>query len=198
MNCDSYHQDLLLRQSGELDADQTARLGSHLRVCAGCRDYEAGLVRITQVAELALAAGEPSEAALAEICSVARARSRRAALPLVFGLPRVVAYAAMLMALLGSGAFLTGRAWKARQHENRVAALSAVIGLVSGHMPKADQATADRDATLRDLAGQLLQLEGLGEEELTADNGVSSPAVEPEPTDLQSHSSGELPLTEYG
>lgn len=199
MKCSAFEKWLLLEQTGELSARQQVRLQAHVGDCARCRAYQVDLGRLTGFARPAAPAG-PAPAVMARIRVAAQQRTIRPARALDYGQRWILAWAAILLVVLGLGfASLLGRSLRTSQLAHRTARLVETSALLTLVMPQDEptEASAGAEAEsaddLRVLARQLLQLEGMADE--AADQDLN-PTAEPSPTTLREHSSPEGPPSE--
>lgn len=188
MNTDEIRQKILLDESGELSARDTARLRKCLDSDGEARRYSADTHRMTTMAREALPTGEPSRAVLARIGAAARERSVPRHLffrPAV----QVLAYAAAL-ALVVSGWLVLGP--DTRTHADRIVEMHTILEIVTeNELPSMEvEGTPEKDAQLAALARQLLIMEGLSGDDLEE---LEVLPLELPTTDFQSHSTAALP-----
>ena len=182
MNCDKIEQQLLLADAGELSARAVTRLETHIDTCSRCRAYRDNLARLLPAAHDALAAAGPSATALAAVSEAAREQLVRPGIvvfPLPAWQPRALAYAAMLVLLLGGWFMVTPMRGTKRVREAQ-AVVAAVIDYEHG-----DDDGQTREEELEALARELLRMEGFLPDE-TQDLLYSEQV--PDPTALLSRS----------
>lgn len=183
MNCKQAQRAILLLDSGEISRREAAALAEHVSACNACRAYRDDVQRLVTSAGPLLDAGAPAPAVTARILDRAQ---RPVPLPLMAWrqpFVRALAYAALLVALVGSW----GR-WSPDPRVNRITHMHAIVTVVADteEEPAAD-GTDEKSAGLSELAERILMLEGFGEEGLP-DVDLLIPEPEPEPTARQSRS----------
>jgi len=175
MKTEDIERKMLLAETGELPADETAGLERRLAGDDGLRGVRAELRRVQQAARAALAEGAvaaagPSPAVMARIRHEAVQRAAAPAAVLLFArpLPRALAFAAGL-SIIAAGWLLL---FAGKAHVARIDAVYAVLELTADTTASGlSAATTDGAASneqregeekLRELANQLLLMEGLG------------------------------------
>ena len=162
MNCTQARNDLLLRDSGELNASARKELEGHLASCPRCCAFQTDTVSLLERAAGSLPVLEPGEAALNAVRTRARAcagKSRKQTLVLRVW-PRIIAAAAAVMLLFG---------WQMRQRHqadtdawHRIQSVMLLIEdpvMPLDDLPRAKP--ANQQAALRRLGEELLWSQGL-------------------------------------
>ncbi len=188
MNADEIKRKILLAESGELSAHDTARLRKRLDADEEARRYSTDTRRMTRVAREVLPAGDPGPVAMARIREAAGERALPR--PLFFRpAVQVLAYAAAL-ALIVCGWFALAPG--TRTPSDRIAEMHTILEIVAeDELPAAaTEAEPGEDARLAALARQLLIMEGLSGDDL---EGMEFLPAEPPTTDFQSRSTVALP-----
>ena len=182
MNCKLAQRLMLLEESGEIQARRLQRLEKHLAGCRVCRDVRAADRMVMDAVRTGLPSAEPGAAVLARIRAEAAARGVGRELMFMPAMPRLLAYAALFVALL-AGAYALMPRENAASRIEEVGAITAMMG----HEPEVaagDAESLSSDEQLAVLARQLLSLEDLQPDETSLDDLVLP--EESLPTDLQS------------
>ncbi|MCE9615440.1 MAG: hypothetical protein K8T26_14310 [Lentisphaerae bacterium] len=166
MNRDEWEKHLLLAESGELSESDRRTLDARLAADPAAAAWRGDLRRLTALAGEALPANGPSLAVMSRIRAEAESCTRR---PAAFGVPATwrwgLAYAAALALIVGS--------WVWHQPSSdgdRIAQIHAIAAM-TGTEPAAATpipAEGDQGERLRALAQELLKMEGLALDELSA------------------------------
>ena len=188
MNCNDIEHLLLLAQSGELNEKDFKKLKEHVESCDHCQRFESNLNGITKLAQRSLPAGEPTEASLAAIRLAGQNEAARRP-RLFFPSLRIAAYAAAVLGFV-AGWIILGSDNRAERAEE----LSAILAMVEESEPLENDALMESvsNEELKELARQLLRMEGLLTDDLLDTTLPSSPSGPP-PTTLRWRSTDELP-----
>lgn len=189
MNCRDCRRYALLEGSGELSGRRLRSLQRHVSGCAACRAYRQELNGICAAAREHLAGGAPTGATLARIREQAqRARPARV-LPFPHAVPRVLACAASVALIAGAWFAFTQRGTP-----DRVGEIDAILAVLSTDDTDAWEPAGNlpRDEQIRTLAQRLLILQGFVDDTDPEEDSATLPGA-PEPTDVQSRSSGAYP-----
>jgi hypothetical protein len=201
VNCAQSSDMMLLAQAGELSPHEQAQLEAHVAECASCQAYRLDLGRLTHAARGALAAEEPSAAVMARLRSAVRDQAPARGLSFLRPAAQALACAAALAVAAGGIFWLADH----RRPADALTDLHALVAMVSpedaavvGAPPEEPRApargaaarAAAREGQLRSLARQLLEMEGMAVEELTAEEETVTPSAVPAPTALQGRSNG--------
>ena len=191
MNCESAQQAILLRDTGELAAGQKLELRDHLAMCHDCRQYDMDTRRIADLSQQAFVSAGPSKKTIERILAAGKRKTSPGTVFMSFTTTQWLAAAAGLMVIFA----ITGLLVVAHDrrdvaaHGLRMTQMSTIMTMMSCEdFPLADSTTLDSaKPDVRALARQILQVEGLMEEEL-ADDEETIPDDDARPRDLQSHS----------
>jgi anti-sigma factor RsiW len=205
MKCEEAQLKILLADSGELPPLEAAELEPHLSSCADCRQYRANAIGIISCARNNLVADGPSRAALARIRVAAGEHAPGRIVEFRFTAMRILAYAAALAVMLGSWFMVSktespaSRAshsvMTANAHSEQIGHINTIVAALSKEGYHQDveeqQGESAKKPDIRELARQLLIMEGLAAEE-ASDTEVVTPDAELLPTDLPESNSSEL------
>lgn len=183
MNCDRTRCLVFLLESGELTGRRRRQVEKHLEMCPECASFcsEAGNILSAAGRSLDSVDG-PSPFVMTRI----RAHAREAVLhrPVIFTRPVVQLAAAALLMILAAGWWSLLPSERADPEASRIGDIHTIISIVSDEEYVAsEQKQASREVMLQDLAEQLLQMEGLAEEEFSVEEFLAPQATAP-----QSHS----------
>ena len=165
MTCERWRSMALLADSGELTPRRRELLESHLQSCEACRQFRDGIAPATRRFRAALPAGEPRPATVKVIAAAAEARQQPSTVMLTFRRPAVqmLACAAALLVVAG-GAWMLSHGRQA----GRIDDLQTIVAMLHEETAPAEATdgaeqtdTANSDDELRQLAHELLVLQGL-------------------------------------
>lgn len=185
MITEAMEREILLAESGEIDAGRLAALEAAVAASPEAQAYRARARRLTAAAAAQPADG-PSEFVMARIVAEARAHRERRAWRFPLPAVRLAACAAAL-------ALVAGGVWVARDGRSAadtVGDLQTIVAMVSPHAYNPDAGAAAEQERLRELARHLLIMEGFVSEESPAEEAESQ---EPSPTTLRWRSTAEPP-----
>jgi len=161
MNCKKTREKIWLAESQELDGAASAELEAHLAACAACREDRDQIREILARVDQALPAGEPSAWVMTRIRAAAAARAGTGRWVWRGPAVRVLAAAALLVVAAG----VWWMTWSGARAE-RIRRVGTLLVMVSteDRTDIAGTAGAGAETELRDVARELLILEGLADE----------------------------------
>jgi hypothetical protein len=187
MNCKTYHDLVLLADSGEIDTRRRQELERHLAECGDCRAYRSDTRRMLAISKPVLDADGPGRHVIERIHDAALDAPRGSVILFRRRVAQALACAAALTAIAGGAALLL-----ANRTARPVEELHAIIAMVGGEEAARIHASAEAalgsgsstapanaqsEHQLRALARQLLHMEGMSvedaPEEDSADPGLS-------------------------
>ena len=183
MNCEKREQQILLAQSGELSPAAARELDEHIAGCPRCREYRDSLADVLTVSGKALRSGVPSDQSLHRIKVAALNREERGLV--TFSRPFAVALAAAAALVIAVGV------WKLTPGGDPAPATSDLDAIIMMVQYEDEEETAlpaaGRQKSIRELADELLSMEGFAVDEWTDDEWLTSDE-EPPATGLRSRS----------
>lgn len=190
MNCDKFQRDILLNSNGELSDKAQQTLSKHLAGCDSCRNYRDQVVMEIKTVEGLLPGGEPSALVMANIRDKAQEE---------LGKHRLILFSSPIIPLLATAAacaiILTGIWTAIRPCEGsaRIDELGAILSMTSSD--EWEETQNGDGANIKELAEQLLQIEGFADESLI---DLDFADWSPDPTALQLRNTRAIPSKRYG
>lgn len=180
MNCETAQQLILLKNSGELDPADYQPLLEHMGSCSSCRLYETDYNRLAESVQNASLNTAPSRRVIRNILDHARSGETKV---VHFRLhTKVLLYAAAIAMLTFSAWFMV----PANKSFDSIRHMNMIVQLMSDdESPSAEVISSQPESdNLKNLARQLLEIEGFS----TEDNTEVNLPEELSPTALQLNS----------
>lgn len=166
MNCEKMRNKILLAESGELTEREERKLESHLAVCADCQMYRENERKIVSAALNSQIVKDIPQDVLARICSAGKKRKKSEARIIVFRpiVMQVLAYAAVLALFVGGWTMLK----YGNEQTSRMNEIGVILDMVSNDTMMDDEyeSAINETSSLKELADQLLIIEGLMADDL--------------------------------
>lgn len=158
MNCNRFQKDILLNSSGELSQKGQQTLSKHLADCDSCRNYRDQMLTDVKAMGDLLPSGEPSSTVMAHIRERAQEATEEPR-AILFPKPFMPALAAVAACLV-----IIGGIWIAMRPAisyERIDELGEILSMTSS---EEWEATNVNGPDVSDLAEQLLEMEGFGDD----------------------------------
>ncbi len=178
ITCEEAQKRMLLKASGELDAEKGMVLGEHICSCAHCADYHQAEKAVATAVREAMREQRPGRATVQAILHNAQQqRTRR--FPGFFMYP-VAAAAALL--ILAAGVWIGLRDSNGLSEAEK---MHTIISLIAENpIEPLSKSAEDTKHHIEQLAGHLLSVEGLDWEQEATDRLFQDLLDEPDPTSL--------------
>ncbi len=166
MSCEKMRDKILLAESGELTEREKRKLEAHLAVCADCRAYCGNAREIVSMALNTQIVKDTPQDVLARICSTGEKRRKCATGIIIFRpiVMQVLAYAAVLALFIGGWTMLK----YGNEQTSRMNEIGVILDMVSDDTMMGDEyeSAINETSSLKELADQLLIIEGLMADDL--------------------------------
>lgn len=187
---------MLLADSGELSARQTAALEKHLVTCESCREYARQVTQMLGDMSRLNPASEPAEAVLANIRRAAAEEDNKGQARLFVPVLRFAACAAALLLLLAGLHIFRVSENGEKADQLRIAQLGSLVEILSDEEASTFAEDDGAESTGLDaLAERLLRFQGLDMDEQAYEDLMF--AEDTHSKDLQSRSTRVSPQAEY-
>ena len=163
MKCEKRKQQILLAQSGELSDKAVRALEAHIEGCERCRRYRDSLTDVLAASGSALRSGIPSDRTLHRIKVAALNREDRA--PIVFARPVVLTLAAAAALVVAVGLWTAMPPVEATDPAGDLDAIMMMVRYYDAE--ETSYPAANRPKTVRELADDLLSMEGFAVDEFS-------------------------------
>jgi hypothetical protein len=190
--CDKIQEFILLEESDGLNPEQAGELSKHLDQCPDCARYKSDYMTLMSASRTALPDGIPSEKTMQNI--LAHAEKREGKIVHFTGAWRAIAsIAAVLAVIFGTYVSLYSPDPGPQTQGYGIGDMQTMVSFASDGViaePSGDGVVGDEAHQLRELADQLLQLQGFTIEEKIETEDITDLFL---PTALQSRSTREFP-----